>query len=85
MKVDRSKVRAEQDERFLYAHEILKQCFGPDPMFESMVYSIVTQFAIRFCTWYEFGYAVHNPQRIRYARVYIVGTLFGFVLRSKNK
>ncbi|PNY10699.1 hypothetical protein L195_g007287 [Trifolium pratense] len=29
---------------------------------------IVTGFAIRFGTWYEFGYAVRNPQRIWYAR-----------------
>ncbi|MCI83469.1 hypothetical protein A2U01_0104745, partial [Trifolium medium] len=28
------------------------------------VLSIVTRFAIRFGTWYGFGYAVRNSQRI---------------------
>jgi hypothetical protein len=44
----------------------------------TLLHNIVTQFAISFGTWYGFGYAVRNFERIRYVGVYIVGT-FGFV------
>jgi hypothetical protein len=38
-----------------------------DPLIIVECLSIVTRFAIRFGTWYGFGYAVRNSQRIRYA------------------
>jgi len=37
--------------------------------FKKLIFlTIVTWFSIRFGTWYWFGYALHNFQRIRYAR-----------------